>query len=157
MFRAVHGEEFVHDVGTPVWRPNHASARKRTFDVEGHSHNMLQGTAESLEVGLDVTQDGAVLGGDVSNGTTPTFELVNRVVVGSCGRIARKKNKAPCSGNNRGLTPRHETLTLVLLVGHKFHLRPLAGLEMSPMTLCASAMCACIPVAEHRLDRRMES
>jgi hypothetical protein len=91
VFCAMLSKEFVHHVLTEIRRAQHASVGERSLHKECKPDQMIQRSAELLQIGLDIREDVTPLCRRISDGTTSLFEWI--VIVSGCG-IAGQKNKS---------------------------------------------------------------
>src|SRR5262245_39144309 len=106
-------KEVVQHVLTEIGRTQYAAIGERSLHKECKPDQMIQRTAELLQVGLYVHEYVAPLCGRVSGGTTSLFERI--VIVNGC-RIAGQKDKSFRSCDDCALAPWHQTAALPLLV-----------------------------------------
>src|SRR6516225_11004662 len=109
-------KEFVQHVQTEIRRTQHASVGERSLHKEGKPDQMIQRSAELLQIGLYICEYVMPLCRRVSYGAASLLEWI--VIVSSCG-IAGQKDKSFRSRDDCALAPWHQTAAFPLLVGHE--------------------------------------
>src|SRR6516162_405957 len=109
-------KEFVQHVQTEIGRTQYASVGERSLHEECKPDQMIQRSAQLLQIGLYIREYVTPLRRHVSHGTASLFEWI--VIVSGCG-VTGQKDKSFRSGDDCALAPWHQTAAFKLLVSHK--------------------------------------
>src|SRR5215467_808254 len=106
-------KKFIQHIETKIGRAENATIWKWSLDVKRQFDQVLERTANLLQIRFYVRKYCSPLRCRVADGTA---SLMQRIVVLSRGRVAGKKNVSFRIPDDRGLPPRHQTIAFEFLV-----------------------------------------
>src|SRR5262245_54274948 len=114
----VFRKKFIQHVRTEIRGTANATIWKWSLDVKRQLDQMFERTAKFLQIRFYIREYRAPLHCGAANGTA---SLVQRIIILSRGRVASKKNVSFRTRDDRGLSPRHQTITFKFLVRCEVH------------------------------------